>query len=83
MCVITGTFPLLVTGTYLHVNQAHKYIVAHIVIPHVGDVLLLLHAIEEYNKVHVCYIIGRTNAHMSTYRLYHMLSPCACCNRSK
>ena len=56
MCVITGTLPLLVTGTYI--NQALKNIVAHnIVALHVGDVLLLLHAIKEYNKVHVWNII--------------------------
>ena len=53
MCVITGTFPLLVTGTFIYINQAHKNIVAHIVASHVGDVLLLLHVIKEYNKVHV------------------------------
>ena len=31
MCVITGTLPLLVTGTFIYINQAHKNIVAHIV----------------------------------------------------
>ena len=50
MCVITGTFPLLVTGTFIYINQAHKNIVAHIVASHVGDVLLLLHVIKEYNN---------------------------------
>ena len=43
----------IVSYRYIHINQAQKNIVAHIVAPHVGDVLLLLHAIEEYNKVHV------------------------------
>ena len=83
MCVITGTFPLLVTGTFIYINQAHKNIVAHIVASHVGDVLLLLHVIKEYNKVHVWNIMSsyfhphtHTWAHIvdtKCYRLVHVV----------
>jgi len=48
----------IVSYRYIYINQALKNIVAHnIVALHVGDVLLLLHAIKEYNKVHVWNII--------------------------